>query len=163
MTYKENKQLDYKIAFIAAEWHKDLVNVATSSCKSELSRLGVDVENNIELFNVPGSLEIPLVSKLLVRKGNWDAVIAFGLVVDGGIYRHEFVAQTVLNGMMNVALDTEIPVLSVVLTPQKFDENNKDDIEFFRKHLVTKGIEAARAAIKTIQVTKSLKTKIIPI
>ncbi len=150
MIDRKNKQLDYKIAFVAAGWHEDLVNVAVSSCSSELSKQGVDVERNVQVFNVPGSLEIPLVSKLLVQKDDWDAVIGFGLVVDGGIYRHDFVAQTVLNGMMNVALETEVPVLSVVLTPQKFDENNNEHIKFFRKHLVTKGIEAARSAIKII-------------
>ena len=146
-----------RVALIAAQWHEDLVNVAISSCQEELSKLGVAVSSNVQLFKVPGSLEIPLTAKLLAKTGNWDGVIAFGLVVDGGIYRHEFVAQTVLDGMMNVALDAEVPILSAVLTPQKFDEHDTAQVEFFRKHLVTKGAEAARAAVQTIQLTWLIK------
>lgn len=147
----------YKIAFIAAGWHEELVNVATSSCYEELSKLGMAVKTNVQLFKVPGSLEIPLTAKLLAKTGSWDAVIAFGLVVDGGIYRHEFVAQSVLTGIMNVALETEVPILSAVLTPQKFDEHDAKQVEFFRKHLVIKGVEAARAAVQTIQLTRLIK------
>ena len=155
MIKNQNKQVDFKIALIAAEWHEDLVSVAVDSCSAELSKLGV-VEKNIKLFKVPGSLEIPLISKLIIQNGDFDAVIGFGLVVDGGIYRHEFVAQTVLNGLMKVTLETKVPVLSVVLTPQKFDEKNPDDIEFFRQHLVIKGNEAAQTAVKMINIVKEL-------
>jgi len=148
-----------KIAMVAASWHEDLVNIATSSCLEELSKLGIDTKNNVTLFKVPGSLEIPFVAKQIIQNGRWDGVIAFGLVVDGGIYRHEFVAQTVLDGLMRVGLDTNVPVFSAVLTPQKFDENNPKDIEFFRNHLVIKGAEVARSAVKTIQLTQTISKK----
>jgi 6,7-dimethyl-8-ribityllumazine synthase len=153
---KKNNTLNFRVAFIAAQWHAELVGVATDSCSSELTSLGVDVEKNVTVFTVPGSLEIPLLAKLIVQKGGWDAVIAFGLVVDGGIYRHEFVAQAVLNGMMNVSLETKVPILSTVLTPQKFDENNAEDIAFFRKHLIIKGAEAARSAVQIMQLASHL-------
>lgn len=147
---------DCRIAFIAAQWHGDLVNVATTSCYSELMRLGVKVEDNVELFKVPGSLELPLTSKLVAQTGNWDAVINFGFVVDGGIYRHEFVAQSVIDGLVRVSLDTSVPILSTVLTPQKFDEKSAQDVEFFRQHLLGKGIEAAKAAVAIIEVVHAL-------
>lgn len=159
MSKIQNEKLDFKIAFIAAQWHKDLVDIAVNSCRTELQALEVDVEKNTKLFKVPGSLEIPLISKLIIQNGSFDAVIAFGLVVDGGIYRHEFVAQTVLSGIMNVTLETKVPVLSVVLTPQKFDENNPEHIKFFRDHLVTKGAEAARSAVQAIQVAREITAK----
>ena len=149
-------KLNYKIAFIAAGWHKDLVDIATGSCRSKLAELGIDASENIQLFNVPGSLEIPLFAKKLAQSKKWDAIIGFGLVVDGGIYRHEFVAQAVLDGIMTVGLETEVPVLSVVLTPQKFDENSKSDIEFFKNHLVAKGIEAAQSTIKIVTEIKKI-------
>lgn len=148
---------DYRIAFVAAQWHGDLVNVATSSCYSELLRLGIKVEDNVKLFKVPGSLELPLMSKLLARSGDWDTVINFGLVVDGGIYRHGFVAQAVISGLVAVALETEVPVLSVVLTPQRFNENDPKDIEFFRMHLLGKGVEAAKAAVGALQAVEELR------
>lgn len=140
---------------VAAKWHRDLVEIAIDGCHSRLIQLGMP-EKNMQLFHVPGSLELPLTSKLLARSGKWDAIIAFGLVVDGGIYRHEFVAQAVINGLVKVAIETDIPVLSVVLSPQQFDEKDENHLAFLRKHLVTKGTEAANAAIEIIQVDKPL-------
>jgi 6,7-dimethyl-8-ribityllumazine synthase len=72
-------------------------------------------------------------------------VVGAAFVVDGGIYRHEFVASSVLDGMMRAQLDASVPVLSVVLTPHNF-QNTEAHREFFRKHFVEKGQEAGRAA-----------------
>ena len=71
-------------------------------------------------------------------------------MVDGGIYRHEFVAETVVNGLMKVQLDTEIPVFSVVLTPHHFQETPAHQ-DFFQAHFVKKGAEAARACTQTLE------------
>ena len=63
-------------------------------------------------------------------------------VVDGGIYRHEFVADAVIGGLMRVQLDTGVPVISAVLTPHHFHEHETHRAFFF-EHLETKGAEAA--------------------
>ncbi len=70
----------------------------------------------VEIFDVPGAYEIPLHAKTLARTGRYSAIVGSAFVVDGGIYRHDFVATAVINGMMQVQLETEVPVLSVVLT-----------------------------------------------
>ncbi len=67
-------------------------------------------------------------------------------MVDGGIYRHEFVAQAVVTGLMEVQLRTDVPVLSVSLTPHNFQPGD-DRVAFFRSHFVQKGREAANAAL----------------
>jgi 6,7-dimethyl-8-ribityllumazine synthase len=148
---------DFKIVMVAAKWHSDLVSIATSSCYDRLIQLEIHKEN-IELIHVPGSLELPLMSKLMAGSNQWDAVIAFGLVVDGGIYRHEFVAQAVIDGLVSVGLETSTPVLSAVLSPQNFDEQDKDNITFLRKHLAGKGVEAANSAFEIIQLTRPLRS-----
>jgi 6,7-dimethyl-8-ribityllumazine synthase len=83
-------------------------------------------------------------AKLLAETGQFQAIVTAGLVVDGGIYRHEFVAHAVIDGLVRVGLDTGVPVLSAVLTPQHFHEH-EDHIEFFAQHLAKKGAEAARS------------------
>jgi 6,7-dimethyl-8-ribityllumazine synthase len=70
-------------------------------------------------------------------------IIAGGFVVNGGIYRHEFVADAVISGLMRVQLDTKVPVISAVLTPQNFHEHDEH-------HFVVKGAEAAAACAATI-------------
>ena len=100
---------------------------------------------------MPGALEIPLRAKLLAGTSRFDAVVAAALVVDGGIYRHEFVAHAVLDGLMQVQLEAEVPVLSAVLTPQRFDEHDDGDVRFFTEHLATKGTEVADACADVLR------------
>jgi 6,7-dimethyl-8-ribityllumazine synthase len=78
------------------------------------------------------------------------------LVVNGGIYRHDFVAQTVINAMMQVQLETEVPILSVVLTPLNFHEHEEHQKYFF-EHFKVKGNEAAIACVKTLENISAIK------
>src|SRR3546814_13025891 len=80
---------------------------------------------SISLFEVPGAFEIPLHAKKLAQTGRYAAIVACGFVVDGGIYRHEFVADAVIGALMAVQLETEVTVISAVLTPQHFHENDE--------------------------------------
>ena len=142
-----------KIAYIEAGWHNDIVSRARQTFTQKMSERGV---SDIELFTVPGSLEIPLQTKLLAKTGQYDVIVAAGLIVDGGIYRHDFVASTVLDAMMQVSLESEIPVLSVVLTPHYFHEHGEHH-DFFFNHFLKKGEEAANACILTLENMMALK------
>lgn len=132
-----------RIAYIQAGWHSEITDRCKEAFIAEMKRLGHD-GSDIEFFSVPGSLEIPLQAKRLAKSGRFAAVCASGLVVDGGIYRHDFVAQAVLNGIVQVSLETDVPVLSAVLTPHHFHEHEVHE-SFFREHMVTKGRELAQA------------------
>ena len=112
-----------RIAFIQSCWHRDIVDQARTSFLRRMEREGHAPET-VECFEVPGAFEIPLHAQLLAKSGRFDAIVAAGFVVDGGIYRHEFVAASVIDALMRVQLDTEVPVLSVVLTPQQFHEHD---------------------------------------
>jgi len=137
-----------RIAFIAACWHKDIVGQCRRSFADEIAKLGYP-EGAVDYFEVPGSFEIPLQAKLLARSGRYAAIVAAGFVVDGGIYRHEFVAEAVISGLMQVQLETEVPVISAVLTPQRFHEH-AEHRDFFHAHFVVKGAEAASACARTL-------------
>lgn len=134
------------IAFVQACWHRDLVDRCRDGFLVAMAEL--EPVREVERFEVPGSFELPLHALVLARSGRYDAIVAAGLVVDGGIYRHEFVASAVINALMDVQLATAVPVLSVVLTPQQFHEHD-DHQRFFAEHLTGKGEEAARACIAT--------------
>lgn len=137
-----------RVAFVQACWHKDLVDQTRSSFVKEIGQLGI-AEAEVDLYEVTGAFEIPLHAKRLAESGAYDAIVAAGLVVDGGIYRHEFVANAVIDGLMQVQLDTGVPVISAVLTPHHFHEHETHRAFFF-EHLETKGVEAARACAHTI-------------
>lgn len=139
---------DNRIAFIHACWHRDVVEEARAAFLEEMQRQGTDLDR-IDVFQVPGSLEIPLQAKKLAQTGRYAGIVAAAFVVDGGIYRHDFVSSTVIDALMRVQLDTDVPVISAVLTPQNFRESD-EHLGFFRDHFRIKGGEAARACVETI-------------
>ncbi len=138
-----------RIAFVQAGWHHDIVDKAREGFVAEMVKLGFPA-TAVDIFQTPGAFEIPLHAQTLARSAKYAAVVAAAFVVDGGIYRHEFVAETVVNGLMKVQLDTEIPVFSVVLTPHHFQETPVHQ-GFFQGHFVQKGAEAARACLQTLE------------
>ncbi len=138
-----------RIAFIQACWHREIVDQSRDSFLAEMARRGVS-RDRTELFEVPGSLEIPLQAQRLAKTGRYAVIVAAGLVVNGGIYRHDFVAASVIDGMMRVQLDTGVPILSVVLTPHNFHDSAEHQ-GFFFEHFKVKGAEAAEACAKTLE------------
>lgn len=140
---------NFKYAFIKADWHADIVDQALVGFQQVVGKESVDV------FTVPGALEMPLLAQTLARTGEYAAVAAAALVVDGGIYRHDFVAQAVLDGLMQAGLETGVPVLSISLTPHHYQET-EHHTEIFREHFVKKGEEAGNAALNIAKVYASL-------
>jgi len=104
-----------KIAVIQANWHGDIVGEARKSFIEDMSQAGI-TGDQIDVYDVPGSLEIPLQAQKLIETGQYAIVVCCGMIINGGIYHHEYVNHAVLDGMMRVQLDTGVPVLSVVLT-----------------------------------------------
>jgi 6,7-dimethyl-8-ribityllumazine synthase len=134
-----------RLAFVQSMWHDDIVDRA----KDGFTEV-VGAAADIEYFSVPGAFEIPLFARSLAGTGRFDGIVAAGFVVDGGIYRHEFVADAVISGLMRVQLDSGVPVFSCVLTPQQFHEH-EDHVRFFAGHMVGKGREVARTALETLE------------
>ena len=127
-------------AFIKARWHADIVDQAYAGFTEIIPA------DQVEVFDVPGAFEMPLLAKQLASTGRYAAVACAALVVDGGIYRHDFVAQAVVSGLMQAGLETGVPVLSVSLTPHHFQETDHHK-RIYRDHFVIKGREAAEAAL----------------
>jgi 6,7-dimethyl-8-ribityllumazine synthase len=143
-----------KVAVIAASWHQEIVSSSTNAIRQEFDRQGLPPDS-LELRQVPGAFEIPLYAMRLARTAKYDAIIAWGLVVNGGIYRHEFVASAVVDGLMRVQLDTDIPTFSAVLTPRDFHEHEEHQA-FFAAHFVKKGVEVAQACLQTLEALAEL-------
>ncbi|HEY8571186.1 6,7-dimethyl-8-ribityllumazine synthase [Phenylobacterium sp.] len=138
-----------RIAFVQSLWHRDIVDEAHAGFIEEMDGLGFP-SAVIDRFEVPGAFEIPLHAQTLARTGRYAAVVAAAFVVNGGIYRHEFVAETVVRALMQVQLATDMPVFSVVLTPHHFHEHDVHR-RFFHGHFRAKGQEAAQACATTLE------------
>ena len=145
---------DTRIAFIRARWHANIVDRAHEGFLTELEALGQHL--HVDVFDLPGAFEIPLLARRLAASGRYAAVVGAAFVVDGGIYRHDFVSSAVVDGLMRAQMDTDVPVLSVVLTPHNF-QNTAEHTRFFETHFVEKGAEAARAALAVLSTDAALK------
>ena len=94
-------------------------------------------KDQIDIYDVPGALELPLMAKLLAETGKYSVIVAAAFVVDGGIYRHDFVAQAVVDGLVRASMDTNIPILSISLTPHQYQETEFHD-KVFQSHFKRK-------------------------
>lgn len=159
MEYDMNQktQKSMKIAFIQSLWHFEIVDKSRDGFNTYMQ------DNNFncstEIFQVPGAFDIPLLAKKLANTGEFDAIVASGFIVDGGIYHHEFVSTAVIDGLMQVQLETLVPVISAVLTPHNFQECEAH-INFFANHFVDKGVEAASACVKIIDNMRQLNNQL---
>lgn len=149
MTHTRNPD---RYAFVKANWHSDIVARALDGFLEVIPSEFVDV------FDVPGAFELPLIARDIALSGKYAAIAAAAFVVDGGIYRHEFVARAVVDGLMRAGLDTGVPVLSVSLTPHQYRETEHHK-RIFLEHFAEKGREAARAALMVVKTRASLVAK----
>jgi 6,7-dimethyl-8-ribityllumazine synthase len=140
-----------RFAFVKARWHADIVDRAYDGFTELILPAQVDV------YDVPGAFEMPLMAQTLAQSGRYGAIACAALVVDGGIYRHDFVAAAVVDGLMQVGLKTGVPVLSVSLTPHHFQETEHHKT-IYADHFVTKGREAAQAALGILDAQSNLRS-----
>ena len=139
-----------KIAVLSASWHTNIVESAEVSFLNGMKKRGFSADQ-IDIIKVPGALEIPLAGKLALENG-YDIAVGIAFVVDGQIYRHEFVGHTVVQSILDVSLETNKPFLSVVLTPQSYNENSEVYEKMYVDHMVEKGEEAAGACERMLTV-----------
>ncbi len=133
-----------KIAIVAASWHEVIMNGLIDGAQRAATDAGL--EGSTTLVRVPGTFELPVAAATLA--GDYDAVIALGVVIRGGTPHFEYVCLAATNGLTNVSVDTKTPIGFGVLTcdteEQGLDraglENSSED----------KGYEAYSAAVLTL-------------
>ncbi len=139
-----------KIAIVQALYNQELTENLTIKCVAALISHGLK-KKQIEIFKVPGSLEVPLFCQHLAKKKKYDAIIALGVVIKGETHHFEVVTAESARGCMNVSLAYHIPIIYEIIpaytlkTAQaRAGQNNHN-----------KGIEAARAALAMISALRS--------
>jgi 6,7-dimethyl-8-ribityllumazine synthase len=142
-----------RIAIVWSRFNEELVRQLLTACDKQLLELGVAAEN-IDVVSVPGALEIPLVLQTLAleRRGlagrRYDALVALGCVIRGETFHFEIVAGESARGILDVQLETGIPVANGVLTT----ENEAQAAE----RAPVKGAEAARVAVEMANTLKAI-------
>lgn len=140
---------DLRVVIVAGSWHEQISNGLIEGATRALEASGA----SHELIRVPGSFELPVVSKAALELGA-DAVVALGVIIRGGTPHFEYVSAAATDGLTRVALDTGKPVGFGVLTLD--DEQQGLDRAGLPGSKEDKGREAAEAAIATVRALRSL-------
>ncbi len=145
------KVKDAKIAIVGSTFRSEVTDNLIKNCLATLKNKGVK-RNQVKIFRVPGSLEIPLVAKKAAKTGKYDAIIAFGAIVKGKTYHFEQIANECVRGCMDVSWQYEIPVIFEVWAVYDL----KDAILRATRRVENKGVEAALTALQMIKVMSEI-------
>lgn len=140
-----------KIAIISSTFRREVSENLEKNCLKTLKEKGIK-KNQIDIFHVPGSLEIPVVAKKLAKKNIYSAIIVFGAIVKGDTYHFEQIANECARGCMDVSLQYEIPVIFEVLAVYDL----KEALERATRKEENKGVEAASTALEMINILLKL-------
>ena len=135
------------VGVVMSRFNQDICEGLLSACTVELRRLGVN-ENDIEIATVPGALEIPLVLQNMAQSDRFDALIALGAVIRGETYHFEVVSNDSCRAVMDVQLDTGIPVANGILTCE-------DDDQALAR-MQQKGTDCAQAAVEMANLLRAI-------
>ena len=137
LSKKDIKSLNVGIVY--SRFNEPVVKELLNSCVDQLILEGID-ENHILKKEVPGALEIPMMINAYATKKKFDVLIGVGAVIRGETYHFEVVSDQSANGLMQVQLRHNIPVINAIIT------TNSGKEAFARTKI--KGKEAAAGAIE---------------
>jgi len=136
-----------KVGVVMSRFNLPVCEGLLSACVNELKRLGV-ADADIAIANVPGALEIPLVLQSMAQTGRFNALVALGAVIRGETYHFEVVSNDSCRAIMDVQLNTGVPIANGILTCES-DEQAEVRMQ-------PKGADCAQAAVEMANLQKAL-------
>lgn len=133
-----------RIAIILSKFNEELATELSENTIKQLKKLGV---KKINLYHVPGALELPFAALKVAKKEQHDAIIALGIVMRGETKHFDLVCEQTYAGLMEINTDEETPVIFGVLAV----ENRKQALDRIRADKMNKGAEFAQAAVEMAQ------------
>lgn len=136
-----------KVGIVMSRFNLPICEGLLSACVDELKRLGV-ADADMSIANVPGALEIPLVLQTMAQSGSFDALVALGAVIRGETYHFEVVSNDACRAIMEVQLDTGVPIANGILT---CETDGQAEVR-----MQPKGADCAQAAVEMANLQKAL-------
>lgn len=134
------------IAIVVSTYHDAFARGLVSHARRELEELAPGTQ--VEVFEVPGSFEVPLVVQSVAERGEAEAVIAFGVLLEGQTAHAQLISSAVTEALMRISLATRVPVVHEVLVVQDEAQARARCIE----DDLNRGTEAARVALRMTEV-----------
>ncbi|HEY2338119.1 MAG TPA: 6,7-dimethyl-8-ribityllumazine synthase [Burkholderiales bacterium] len=132
-----------RLGIVASRFNEDIAGELLKRARDEASKLGVEFDEK----SVPGALEIPVALQWMAQSGRYDALVAVGAVIRGETYHFEVVCNESARGVMDVALESGLPVANGILTTNDEAQANAR---------LDKGAEAVRVAVEMAKLRKNM-------
>jgi 6,7-dimethyl-8-ribityllumazine synthase len=143
-----------RFAIVVSRWNDEFTSQLATGAKNALQRAGAD-ENSIEMFEVPGAFELPLACLNAAMSGDFDAIIALGVIIRGDTPHFDYVAGQAAAGIMNASLQSRVPVMFGVITADTIEQVEARSCNWEDN----KGFEAAISAIEMAHHMRSFKNR----
>jgi 6,7-dimethyl-8-ribityllumazine synthase len=140
---------DLSIAVVVSRYNEDVSKRLLKGAIGALEQRGVE---DPDVYWVPGALELPVTALALAEKGAHDAIVCLGCVIRGETHHFEIVANQSAAGLMQVQLDTGVPIAFGVLTTE-----DRDQAQARSGLKNNKGAEAADAAVEMANLLRSIQ------
>ncbi len=143
----------FRIGIVVAEWNSEITHALAQGALDTLLQYGVATEN-IPIVHVPGSFELTTGADLMLKNDSrLDAVICIGCVIQGETRHFDFICEAVSQGITNVALKHERPVIFSLLTTN----NMQQALDRAGGKHGNKGVEGAVTALKMVKLQRDLE------
>ena len=143
-----------RFALIASRFNEAYVRRLTDGAGEVLLHRGA-AEADLERWWVPGSFELPLACRWAAGSGRFDAILAFGVLIQGETEHFRLVAEAATEGLARVALETGVPVLNGVLAVL----NSEQAAARTGGALGNRGAEVALAAVQMARLRRAVDSK----
>ncbi len=140
-----------KIAIAAAGFNRDLVEALLGRVRRRLAAAGVR-DRNVRVVRVPGSNELPVAARLLVKAFRPDAVVALGVIIRGATIHYELIASASASGLQEVALASRVPVINGIIVAE-----NRAQAKARCQGRIDRGAEFADAALAMAALRRELE------
>ncbi|MCP2519580.1 6,7-dimethyl-8-ribityllumazine synthase [Candidatus Aminicenantes bacterium AC-708-M15] len=138
-----------KIGIIVSRFNQFITDKLLEGALDALNKLGAE-EENISIFKVPGSFEIPVVLKHLVESNKFDGVICLGTLIRGDTPHFDFLSAEVTKGLAQISIESGVPVAYGILTVDTIEQG----IERAGTKSGNKGWDAALSVVEMINLLK---------
>jgi len=142
-----------RFGILVSEWNTEITEALFSGVEETLIKFDVSA-SDIVRRNVPGSFELTLGAQLMAERNEFDAIICLGVVIQGETKHFDFICEAVANGITDLNIKYNLPVIFGVLTPNTMQQA----VDRAGGKHGNKGDEAAITAIKMAALKKELKS-----
>lgn len=139
------------VCIIVSQWHKDITDALLEGAFTVFEKMEI-TDFSMEVINVPGSFELPLAAQMAIQHYSPDAVICLGCIIRGETPHFDYISKSVADGIMQLNLSHNIPVIFGVLTTDNLKQANQRS---GGKH-GNKGADAATTALEMVELKNKL-------